>query len=152
MAGIVEAIGVVSGVLGIAFITSQIWRGEKATVPPRIIRRRSILFGSIVSVGIGSVLIIFAFYLPIWFQVIQGKSPQASGLSLIALLLSNVILVIVCGILTSTFGYYTQFGIIGGALLIVGTALISTWQVDTDAGRWIGYQVRYEHIALSRGY
>jgi len=70
-----------------------------------------------------------------------GKSPQSSGLSLIALLLSNVLFVITGGIITSRIGYYTPILIIGSAVAIVGAALISTWTVDASRGQWIGYQV-----------
>lgn len=141
--GTIIALFVVSGVFGMAFIVSQIWRGEKATVPPHVIRQRSIFFGCIVSIGIGSVLVVFAFYLPIWFQVIQGKSPQSSGLSLIPLLLSVVVAVISSGIFASVAGYYTPALIIGSAILIVGAGLISTWSVDVSPRIWIRYQVPF---------
>ena len=131
----------VFGVLGLAFIASQIWRKENATVPPKVLLQRSIFVGSIANIGIGSVLVIYSFYLPIWFQVIQEKSPQSSGLSLLPLLLTNVFAVIAGGIATSVLGYYTQFMIIGSAILIVGSALITTWQADIGARVWIGYQV-----------
>lgn len=134
------ALFVVFGVLLIAFIASQAWRGDKATLPPRILRQRSIISASVASVGVGAVLVIFAFYLPIWFQVIQGKSPQKSGLSLLPLLLSNVLAVIACGVGTSLIGYYTPFLIIGSGILIVGSALLTTWSVNIGAGIWIGYQ------------
>lgn len=141
--GQVIALFVVFGILLLAFIASQAWRGDKATLPPRILRQRSIISASFANVGVGSLLVIYAFYLPIWFQVIQGKSPQKSGLSLLPLLLSNVLAVISCGISTSIAGYYTPFLIIGSALLIVGSALITTWTVNIGAGIWIGYQVSF---------
>lgn len=129
------------GLFGIAFIASQMWRGDKGTLPPRIILQRSILVGSLASAGIGSTLVIFAFFLPIWFQVIQGKSPQSSGLSLIPLLLSVVFAVIGGGIFTSTVGYYAPLLVLGSAIIMVGAGLISTWTVNVSAGAWIGFQV-----------
>ncbi|KAL8945451.1 MAG: hypothetical protein Q9183_008086, partial [Haloplaca sp. 2 TL-2023] len=89
----------------------------------------------------GSALVLYAFYLPIWFQVIQGKSPESSGLSLLPLLLSNVLAVVGAGIATSVVGYYTPFMIVGSAIFVVGAALITTWQADVESGMWIGYQV-----------
>ena len=90
---------------------------------------------------IGSVLVVYAFYLPIWFQVIQGKSPQSSGLSLLPLLLSNVFAVISGGIATSIIGYYNPFMIGGSVILVIGSALITTWQANVGSGVWIGFQV-----------
>lgn len=132
---------VLFGVLGAAFVASQAYRKDKATVPPRIFLQRSILVGCLASFGIGSVLVTLAFYLPIWFQVIKGKSPEASGMALIPLLLSVVVAVITGGISTSIFGYYTPFFITGGALLSVGTGLISTWSVNVNSAHWIPFQV-----------
>ncbi|KAI4721944.1 MFS general substrate transporter [Aureobasidium sp. EXF-10727] len=138
--GRVIALFVVFGTLLLAFIAYQTWRGDKATLPPRILRQRSIISASLANVGIGSVLVLYAFYLPIWFQVVQGKSPQKSGLSLLPLLLSNVLAVITTGIATSLVGYYTPFLIVGSGILIVGSALLTTWSVNISAGIWIGYQ------------
>ncbi|KAI5197928.1 MFS general substrate transporter [Aureobasidium subglaciale] len=146
--GRVIALFVVFAVLLLAFIASQIWRGDKATLPPRILKQRTIFAASVATVGVGSVLVIYAFYLPIWFQVIQGKSPQKSGLSLLPLLLSNVIAVIAGGVGTSLLGYYTPFLIIGSAIAIVGSALLTTWTVGIGAGIWIGYQ---KQIVLGAG-
>ena len=137
----VVACFVVFGVLLIGFVAYQAWRGDKGTLPPRIIRRRTILMAGVISFSIGSTLVVFAFYLPIWFQVVQGKTPQDSGLSLLPLLLSNVSAVIASGILVSKVGYYTPFSIVGGAILVAGAALISTWTANISEGRWIGYQV-----------
>ncbi|KAG8525366.1 uncharacterized protein KY384_009010 [Bacidia gigantensis] len=128
---------VVFVILGLAFLAAQVWRKEKATVPPQIFFQRSIFMGSIAIVGIGSGLVIFPCYLPIWFQVIQSKSPQNSGLSLIPLLLSVVVAVMGGGIATSLLGYYTPFMIAGSAILVVGSALITTWKADIGAGIWI---------------
>ncbi|KAG9516412.1 MFS general substrate transporter, partial [Aureobasidium melanogenum] len=139
--GQVIALFIVFGTLLLAFVASQVWRGDKATLPPRILRQRSIISASLASVGIGSVLVVYAFYLPIWFQVIQGKSPQKSGLSLLPLFLSNVLAVMMSGIATSIVGYYSPFLIVGSGILIVGSALLTTWSVNTSAGIWIGYQI-----------
>ncbi|XP_014551206.1 hypothetical protein COCVIDRAFT_42471 [Bipolaris victoriae FI3] len=138
--GVIIALFVISGTFAIAFVGFQIWRGENGTIPPRIISQRSIFAGSIASLGIGSVLVLFAFYLPIWFQVVQGKSPQDSGLSLIPLLLSVVVAVITSGVVTSKIGYYLPPLLVGAAIVIVGSGLMSTWSVDVGSGKWIGFQ------------
>jgi MFS family permease len=143
----VIALFVIAGVFGACFVTFQIWRGQKGTIPPQIISQRSILAGTIASLGIGSVLVLFAFYLPIWFQVIQGKSAQSSGLSLIPLLLSVVFAVIASGIFASTVGYYLPPMVFGSVLVIVGAGLISTWSVDVSTARWVGFQVFRIHAS-----
>ncbi|WXC50476.1 hypothetical protein QX201_010139 [Fusarium graminearum] len=139
--GRVIALFVVFAILLVAFAGYQIWRGEKATTPPRILRQRTVLAACLFNFFIGTVLVIYAFYIPVWFQVVKGKSPQDSGIALLPLLLSNVVFVIVGGILVSTIGYCNPFAIGGSAILIVGAALITTWTADVEKGKWIGYQI-----------
>lgn len=138
--GRVIALFVLAGVFAVAFICSQIWL-DGGTIPGSVISQRSVLAAAIQCVGIGSLLVVYSFYLPIWFQAIKDDSPQSSGLSLLALLLSTVVFVILSGIGISTLGYYAPFAIISGAILVVGAGLLTTWQVDTGPGMWIGYQV-----------
>lgn len=38
-------------------------------------------------------------------------------------------------------GYYLVFAVVGGAINVVGTALITTWSPSTNTGEWIGYQI-----------
>jgi MFS family permease len=139
--GVVVGLFVIAGVFCAAFIAFQIWRGKEGTIPSHVISERSVLAGSIASLGIGSVLVLFSFYLPIWFQVIQGKSPEESGLSLIPLLLSVIFAVIASGIFVSAVRYYMSPMLLGSALVIVGAGLISTWSIEVGPARWIGFQV-----------
>lgn len=141
--GRIIALFVLFGVLGLAFVGVQVWRGDEATIPPKIFLQRTVFAACIAAIGLGSLLVVEAYYLPIWFQAIQGKSPQSSGLSLLPLFLSNVLFVMGSGMAISKVGYYTPFAIFGASLSIVGSALISTWQVDTGSGKWIGYQVSH---------
>lgn len=139
----VIALFVVCGVLLIAFIGSQMWgQGRQKMLPGEIILQRTMFAASFASIGIGSILVMFAYYLPIWLQVVQEKSPQSAGLSLLPLLLSQVILVMITGGVISYFGYYTPFLILGSAIAIIGAALISTWDPHIGPSKWIGYQVR----------
>ena len=134
------ALFVLAGVFGIGFICSQLFL-EGGTIPGDIIKQRSVLAATVQSLSIGTLLVVFSFYLPIYFQAIKDKSPQGSGVSLLPLLLSTVVFVIGSGIGISKVGYYTPFAIVGGVLLVVGTALITTWQVDSSPGMLIGYQI-----------
>jgi hypothetical protein len=136
----VIALLVVGPVLLVAFACTQ-WFQENGTVPPRIVRQRSIAAGVFVSFGIGAALIIPTFYLPIWFQAIKGTTAVNAGVRLLPLLLGTVIFVIATGISISKSGYYTPSLIVGCAIRIVGVALLTTFRVDTGTAAWIGFQV-----------
>ncbi len=66
-----------------------------------------------------------------------------SGIRLLPLMLSTVVGSIAGGIVTPKFGYYTPFAIVGSSIMSVGAGLLTTFQVNTGIGKWIGYQVVY---------
>ena len=129
-------------VLLVAFCISQFWAGDNGTVPVRIMGKRTIAAGTVVSIGFGAALIILTFYLPIWFQAIQGKSAFDAGIRLLPYFLGTVTFVITSGIVVSKTGYYTPVLIVGTALMIVGCGLLTTFRRETSKGEWVGYEVR----------
>ena len=80
-------------------------------------------------------------YIPLWFQAIKGVSAMQSGINTIPLVLSVVVGSILSGGLVQRFGYYTPFMIFGSVLMALGVGLITTWNVNTSNGMWIGYQI-----------
>lgn len=126
------------GVLAITFVIIQFWRGDKATLPPRIISQRSIVAACTVSFGFGSAFMILAYYLPIWFQAIQDVSATQSGIRNLPLILGISLFTIVGGVITTITGYY-NYNVIGGAILgAIGMGITTTLEVDSNAGKWIG--------------
>ncbi|MCJ1309067.1 hypothetical protein MMC25_002722 [Agyrium rufum] len=132
---------VVGSILVVAFIFVQWWVQENGMVPPRIISQRTIAACSVISLTNGAVLVIVSFYLPIWFQAIQGVSAANAGVRLLPYFLSTVIFVIGSGAAVSKIGYFAPFFIVGIAIEIAASALFTTLRVDTSTGKWIGYQI-----------
>lgn len=128
------------GVLAIAFAVIQARSGEKATLPLRILTKRSIASGCLVSFGFGSSFMILVFYIPIWFQAIQGVSATQSGIRNLPLLMGVTVFSIVAGGLTTWLGYYVPFVYLGSAILCIGSGLLTTFEVDTPVAKWVGYQ------------
>ncbi|MCJ1387261.1 hypothetical protein MMC18_000101 [Xylographa bjoerkii] len=141
--GRIIALMTLTGVLLAAFVAVQILLPATATLPPRIFKRRSVVAGFWQTIFIGSGNYIFAYFLPIWFQTIKGVSALQSGIRILPLMLSMVLGSITGGITTTKIGYYTPFAIAGSCLMSVGAGLLTTFQVDTGEGMWIGYQVLY---------
>jgi len=135
------ALLVISALVLLTFIIIQIWKKDKATVPPRIIRQRSVACSSIYVFAAGGAFNIFEYYLPIWFQAIQGVTAFESGIRILPITLGTVLFSFVSGFGVSKTGYYTPFMIMGGAMLLTGASLTTTWQVNSPAARWIGYQI-----------
>ncbi|KAF3763197.1 MFS general substrate transporter [Cryphonectria parasitica EP155] len=130
-------------VLLIVFVLIQIWKPDQATVPPKIFAQRSIASGFWIACCAGAHQNLFVYYLPIWFQAIQGVSAVGSGIRLLAMLLPTVIATVVSGILISRIGYYNPFLIFGICLTAIGSGLLTTLKVNTTTGQWIGYQILY---------
>ncbi|GAP91503.1 putative DHA14-like major facilitator [Rosellinia necatrix] len=132
---------VVFGVLVLVFLYIQWHQQENATVPPRIFRNRTVMAGSFFAFSIGSAFFLFIYYIPIWFQAVQGASAVDSGIRNLPMLLSVVVASLIAGGLITAFGYYTPFMILGTVLAAIGGGLLTTWTPDTGSGTWIGYQI-----------
>lgn len=139
--GRIIALLVLFGTLMIAFLAIQVWRQDAATVPPRIIKQRSIAAGFFFTICVGSSLNLIVYYLPIWFQAIKGASAVKSGIMSIPMLLSLVIAGIMAGGLVTALGYYTPFMIASAILMSIGAGLLTTFTPETSHPKWIGYQV-----------
>ncbi|KAF7312051.1 DHA14-like major facilitator [Mycena indigotica] len=134
---------VVFGVLIICFIAVQLWKGDNATVPPRVFKQRSIWSGAFFSLCLGAAFFILVFYLPIWFQAIKGTSAVKSGISSLPMILSLVVGSLIAGSVVTVTGYYTPWLLVSTVLMSVGSGLLYTLRVNTGHSKWIGYQVLY---------
>jgi len=133
---------VVFSVLILAFIVLQIVRNDDhVTVPKRVIMNRSIAAGVWYSVCMGGALIVAVYYIPIWFQAIEGVDAIESGIRSIPLVFSLVIAVILCGAAVGKIGYYAPFMIVSVVLASIGVGLLTTLKVNSGHAAWIGYQV-----------
>ncbi|THW66337.1 MFS transporter [Aureobasidium pullulans] len=141
--GRVIALFVVFGVLLAIFISIQFYVGEQATIPPRIIKQRSVAASAWFGVSLGAAFFLFVYYLPIWFQAIKGVSATKSGIMSLPLILGVVICSVVAGGLVTTFGFYSPFMIASSILMAIGAGLLTTFKVDTGHAEWIGYQALF---------
>ncbi|KAL2674108.1 hypothetical protein Neosp_012554 [[Neocosmospora] mangrovei] len=134
---------VLAGLLLLGFAMVQVFLPKTATIPPRIFMQRSIAAGFFATLCIGSQMMIFTYYLPIWFQAIQGVSAVDSGFRILPTVLSVVVASLSTGILVKRIGYYTPFMILGVCFMSVGAGLLTTLQIDTSTPKLIGYQILY---------
>ncbi|KAI9878064.1 MAG: hypothetical protein M1830_002013 [Pleopsidium flavum] len=141
--GRIIALFVLFAVLFIAFVAMQVWQGENATIPSRVARQRTIRFGALFALCIGSTVFIMVYYLPIWFQAIHGDDAVTSAVHLLPLILSQLAGTIVAGGMTTRIGYYMPFVWASVVFMPIGAGLLTTCYVGIPAGRWIGYQILF---------
>ncbi|THZ29243.1 MFS transporter [Aureobasidium pullulans] len=151
--GRVIALFVVFGVLLAIFVSIQFYVGEKATIPPRIIKQRSVAASAWFGVSLGAAFFLFvtAYYMLLeccanshtGFQAIKGVSATKSGIMSLPLILGVVICSVVAGGLVTALGQYAPFMLASSVLMAIGAGLLSTFKVDTGHAEWIGYQALF---------
>lgn len=134
---------VLFGILTILFVAIQIWTGDNATVPPRLLKNRSVAGACCFAFCLGGSFFGLIYYLPIWFQAIKGVSPTKSGTMSLPLVLALSIMAVTSGVIVTTFGYYTPGFYASTVLQTIGAGLMTTFQTNTGHQKWMGYEILY---------
>lgn len=129
------------GLLAGIFIAIQLWKGDEATLPPRYFRNRNTVSAMLFSGFFGAAFFPIIYYLSIYFQAIQGDTAVEAGIKLLPLLLATVLTSVLSGGLITVLGYYNPIVLPSMILFTVGSALITTFTLDTPLRTWLGYQV-----------
>ncbi|KIX94903.1 uncharacterized protein Z520_09213 [Fonsecaea multimorphosa CBS 102226] len=130
------------GLLIIVFTGIQLWKGDLATLPPRILlRQRTVFVCAFFSAFLAMALYSHIFFLPFYYQAIKSTSAEQSGIRTIPYLVSITISSIVVGGSITTLGPYVPFTWFGSAIFTVGSGMLYTLKVHSPAGTWIGYQI-----------
>jgi hypothetical protein len=123
------------------FIAWQLWLGDNAMIPPRLILKRTVIaivLTAFFEVGCAFVII---YYLPEWFQVVKGVSPIKSGEMSVPLFISQIISTGISSGSVEKIGYFNPWLLFGAMFQAIGTGLYGTFKVSTSHSAWIGYQV-----------
>ncbi|EFQ36588.1 major facilitator superfamily transporter [Colletotrichum graminicola] len=125
----------------LAFLYLQYHGQENATIPPRIFKKRTVWSSSLFSFNLGAAFLLSVYYLPIWFQSVQGVSAVNSGVRNLPMLVGNLIFSLVAGSAVTHWGYYTPFMLLSSVFMSIGYGLITTFSPETPSVMWIGYQI-----------
>lgn len=129
------------GLMIVLFVISQLYIGDKATLPPHIMKKRSILSATLFALFFGGAFFLLVYYLPIFFQSVKGSSAMKSGIQLLPLMLATVVSSVLIGGMVTAAGYYTPFLIGSTAIAAIGAGLVTMFNIDISSGKWIGYQI-----------
>ncbi|MEV7276725.1 MDR family MFS transporter [Streptomyces sp. NPDC093111] len=125
----------VGGVLALAAFLFVETRASDPIMPLHIFRSRNFTLMSLIGFITGFVMFGAVLFLPLFQQSVQGASATNSGLLLLPMLLSMMVVSLVVGRVTTNSGKYKIFPIVGGALMVTGLYLLST--MDTDTTRFV---------------
>ena len=125
--------------LFIVFVANELWMGDRALLQPRLLKMRRIWTTNAYVFFISGGFFALIYYLPIYFQVIQGFDPLASGVRNLPIMI-GCLLCVLSGFLVVGSGHFVPFMVIGSAMGTVGCGLCYTLDINTSSSHWIGYQ------------
>ncbi|KAI1419238.1 major facilitator superfamily domain-containing protein [Xylaria sp. FL1777] len=130
-----------------AFVTFVAWffwnlrKGENALLPYSMISRRAVWSAGLYQAILLSALYGSTFYLPIYFQAINGASAILSGVYLLPSILPQLLFAGLSGFALGKVGYVIPFAIFATVLLSAANGLYSLLQPGSPTGWWVGFQV-----------
>jgi len=140
-AGVTYAVTAVGVAL---FVVREQRMGEEAMLPLKLFRRGGITVGALVNLTLGVSIFGTTVGLPLYLQLVRGKTPTQSGLLLIPFLLGTVASQMATGKIIKKTGRIKALAVVGvgsmaSALLLFATMGVSTpmWEVGVLAV-WIG--------------
>ena len=127
--------------MSLAFVGLEWYMGDAGMVPPRLIKQRSIWTGAMFQFCFGGAYFVVLYYLPIYFQSVDGASPINSGVRNLPMIIPVVIASIVGGVFITMTGRAAIVAVFGSILAVISSGLLYTLDIDTSTGKWIGYQI-----------
>ncbi|MFE5675230.1 MDR family MFS transporter [Streptomyces erythrochromogenes] len=121
-------------IVGVASTAAFLYAETKAAepvMPLHIFRSRNFTLMSVIGFLVGFAMFGGVLYLPLFQQSVQGASATNSGLLLLPMLLSMMLVSLIAGRVTTNSGKYKIFPIIGGGLMVVGMFLLATMDTGT---------------------
>lgn len=128
----------ISAVLLVVFLFLQHRLGDKATVPPRIAKERSILAGALFCMCCDGTLAVTENYLSIYFQGVKGVSPAKSALLGVPMIVGLMASSMIYGYGTTWIGYYTPFMVATSVLAPIASGVLTTIDLDSQLGKAAG--------------
>lgn len=88
-----------------------------------------------------SMLFITIYYIPLYFQFVQGESAIRSAVDLLPFLFTSVFAMLISGRLIASFGLYKLWFMAGSSLALIMSICLYTTEIDTSHGQIYGYLI-----------
>ncbi|WP_438828075.1 MDR family MFS transporter [Streptomyces tropicalis] len=106
-------------------------RAAEPIVPLHIFRSRNFTLMSLIGFVTGFVMFGAVLFLPLYQQAVQGASATNSGLLLLPMLGSMLVVSMIAGRVTTSSGRYKVFPVVGSVLMVAGLYLLSLMDTGT---------------------
>lgn len=131
---------VMSGVLLVALVVNERIMGDQALIPPRLIRRWPVWPNCAYTFFISGAYFPLLYFLPVYFQAIQGVSAETSGIRNMPLVIAVSLFTVLSTSFMGKSGLWTPPLFLGALISVAGAALVYLLDADSPALSWIGYQ------------
>ncbi|RMZ83865.1 hypothetical protein DV737_g1486, partial [Chaetothyriales sp. CBS 132003] len=128
-------------VISISFVAWEVYMSDNAMVPLRLVKQRVYLVSCIYWFLFGGGWYIVLYYIPIYFQSIDGVSAIQSGVRNLPVIIAVIFSTIFSGSLVTKTGWAQPVMVVGSIIAIIGTCLLYRLDIGTTTGQWIGYQI-----------
>ncbi|KAF5505788.1 Efflux pump aflT [Colletotrichum siamense] len=140
---------VCSAVLTGAFVVSLRFNGDDAMIPPRLLRDRAVVGGMLLITWLSAAMFTHVFFLPFYFQVVQGMSATASGLRTLAYVGAMALAGVGAGGAMSSrssdggvgLSDHRPYAWVGAGLFVIGAGLMHMLTVSSGLGMVVGFQL-----------
>ncbi|KAF2149108.1 putative efflux pump antibiotic resistance protein [Myriangium duriaei CBS 260.36] len=121
------------------FAYDQYKKQDRAILPPRILKQRTVIAAVMFSLCCNSTLDVIVYYMPTYYQIVRDYSPSKSGYLMLPLLVGMIAGTFAFGSGTTILGYYTPFMIAASVMMPVATGLMTTWDLSSTLVQVISY-------------
>ena len=143
--GQIIALFIVSGVLVIVFLAQQILNigisSERRVFPLDFFQNKALTLIFILECCASTLTYIPIYFIPLYFQFVRRDTALVAGVRLLPLVVFLVITIVVNGFIITANGRYMPWFLIGGALCLIGSALLYTVDIATSNAKIYGYSI-----------
>lgn len=139
--GMVIGLFITAALLLALFAYDQKRRGEKATLPLRILGNRSVLAGFVFASCTNAAMNVFEYYLPTYFQSVRAYTATKSGYLMLPLMAGFLVAMLMHGAGVSALGYYVPFMLFASVLMPIFAGLMTAFTTNTALEKIAGYSL-----------
>lgn len=127
--------------LFIAFVVNEWWMGDKAMVPGRLIKKRTVIAKLSFMYFLAGTFFPLLYTLPVQYQSVDGASASQSGVRLIPLVMGVSVFTLVGNGILTYWRHYRPFLLVGSIFGTVGAACIYTMDAQPSTATWVGFEL-----------
>lgn len=136
---------VVAGLLAVVFLVQQIWSlgtlRDRRAFPLQFFKNTTLAAVFLLECCASTLTYVPIYFVPLYFQFVWQDSAIMAGVRLLPLVVFLVTAIVVNGLVVTATGKWLPWFFAGGALGLIGSALLYTVDITTSNARLYGYTI-----------